>query len=114
MEYKIPVTDETYYRVILGILNFSLKLSDFEIEIVSTMLANNWLEINQDTKEGLRKALDKDKFITNNYIKRLKDKNILIPKDDSKESTRGLYDLNPDIINIVKEPRILFEFERHD
>lgn len=105
MEHKISVTDKSYHKAILQIYNFNLKLSDFELDIISTMLTYGMLEINPDTKEIIRKVLDKDKFITNNYIKRLKDKGVLLPKEDQ----RG-YTLNPNIANLTKDNKISFEF----
>jgi predicted transcriptional regulator len=104
MEYVFKVNSKKYHRAMLEIYNFNLKLSDFELDIVATMLTNGISEINPITKELLRVTLNKDKYITNNYIKRLKDKGILLPKKDE----RG-YILNPSVANLTKDNKVSFE-----
>lgn len=106
MEYKIPVTNKSYYKAILTVLNFSLKISKLELDILAILLYHNMLEINADSREIIRKELDKDKFITNNYIKSLKLKNIILT--DLNNPKRAY--VNPEIVRIVKEPKLSFEF----
>lgn len=110
MEYKIPVTSKGYYKAILTILNFSLNMSKLELDILAVLLYHNMLEINADSREIIRKELDKDKFITNNYIKSLKAKGIILtnPTDPKKAY------VNPEVVNIVKEPKLSFEFIIND
>lgn len=110
MEYKIPVTSKSYYKAILTILNFSLNMSKLELDIIAVLLYHNMLEINADSREVIRKELDKDKFITNNYIKSLKAKGILLIKDNDPKKAY----INPEIINIVREPKLTFEFIIND
>lgn len=106
MEYKIPVSKETIYKVKLSILNFNLGLSDLEIDIISTMLNNNITIVNTDCRDLIRKVLDKDKFVTNNYINKLKAKGILevIP------NTKNLQ-LNKSLVFAVRDNTIMFDFE---
>lgn len=110
MEYKIPVTSKNYYKAILMVLNFNLKLSELEIDIICTMLNNNMLEVNIDTREHIRKVLNKDKFMTNNYIKRLRSKGILLDND----KLNRVYYINPTILDIIKQGKISFEFIIND
>lgn len=108
MDYKIPVNNESYHKAILMALNFSLNLSKMEIDMVATLLNYNKLIVDTESREILRKALDKDKYIINNYIQRLRNKNILVIRPADK----NLY-LNPSLIEIVKERKVSFEFEIH-
>ena len=105
MDHVFRISPKKYHRAILALYNFNLKLSELELDIVSTMLANDMLEINPETKEYLRVTLDKDKYATNNYIKRLKDKGILLPNQDGKG-----YTLNPNIVNLTRDNKVSFEF----
>jgi predicted transcriptional regulator len=106
MEYKIPVKKEDYYKSILTILNFNLGLSALEMDIIVTMLNNNTTTVNADSREIIRKVLDKSKFVTNNYIMRLKNKGVLIPSKTDKT----LY-INPNLVESVTDKKIAFEFE---
>lgn len=110
MEYKIPVTKETYVKAVLMSINFLLNLTNFEIKILCAMINNNMLEVNIDTREHIRKVLNKDKFMTNNYIKSLRTKGVLL--DHPKNSK--VYYINPTIIDIIKEGKISFEFGIND
>lgn len=104
MEYKIPVKENNRYKQMLNILNFSLKLSDLEIDIISTLLNKGISVINTESREMLRLSLNKDKFITNNYIVRLKDKGILIPNKNTKDLI-----LDPGLLKTVKDNKVSFE-----
>ena len=77
MEYKIPVNSQNYFKAMLTVLNFNLNLSELEMDILCAMMNNGLIEVNIDTREIIRKVLNKDKFMTNNYIKRLRNKNVL-------------------------------------
>jgi hypothetical protein len=105
MEYKIPVNIKNYHKAILMVLNFNLNLSKMELDIVACILNHNMETVDLYSREIIRKELDKDKFIINNYIGRLKDKKILLIKPADKK----LY-VNPSIIEIAKDGKITFEF----
>ena len=92
------------YKQMLNILNFGLKLSDLEIDIISTLLNKGISVINTESREMLRLSLNKDKFITNNYIVRLKDKGILIPNKNTKDLI-----LDPGLLKTVKDNKVSFE-----
>jgi len=80
-----------------------------EIDIVACMLNHNMEIIDIYSRETIRKELDKDKFTTNNYISKLRDKGILI----TKPADKNLY-VNPNIIEMVKDPKFTFELELID
>lgn len=108
METRIPVTKDSIYKAILmlGNVPFNLNLSKLEIDIVSTWLQYKVYVIDISARDLIRKVLDKDKFNTNNYIRRLKDKGIIVHADDSKK----LY-LNPKLAQIVNTDTITFKFD---
>lgn len=109
MEYKIPVTKDNVCNAILTILNFHLKLSEFEIKMISILLQNKISTIDTSARDLLRKVLDKDKFSINNYVKRLVDKNIILKEDKTKK----LY-IDPTIIKLTNEKEINFKFISND
>jgi len=109
MNYEIKQKGRAYYKSILMILNFNLELSNLEMDIISTLMDNDMLEVNIDSREYLRKILNKDKFMTNNYVKRLRNKNILLPKKDSKA-----FYINPELVTILKEGNLNFKFIKDD
>lgn len=106
MEYKIPVNKENLVKAILKVVNFSLKLTDQEIDILAILINNKITVINTNARDLIRKISNKDKYSTNNYIKALKDKNVLL----TKSNTKDLY-VNPNIETIVKSKSIKFTFD---
>ncbi len=108
MEYKLRVNDKGYYKGMLKLfsLNPSCELSTLEIDMLTVMLCNKMTVINGDSKEAIRKALNKSKYMVNNYVTRLKTRGILIPLPNSKYSQ-----INPDLLGYVKEGKVSFEFE---
>lgn len=109
MERIIPVKSKDYHKAMLMLWNFSLNLSPMEIDIVSCVLNHNMEIIDVNSRKTLRQELDKDEFIINNYISRLKNKGVFITKPADKH----LY-VNPNIIEMVKEPKITFNLELTD
>ena len=106
MEYRIPVKNKNYHKAVLMILNFNLNLSNLEIDILATLLNYNISIVDINARDIIRKEINKDKFNTNNYINRLKNKGILVVKPADK----NLY-INPTILDIVKNKRISFQFD---
>lgn len=108
MEKRIPVTKDNMYKAILMLANvpFNLNLSNLEIDIVSTWLQYKTYVIDISARDLIRKVLDKDKFNTNNYIRRLKAKGVIVQATDSKK----LY-LNPNLATIVNTDTITFKFD---
>lgn len=109
MIYQKELTRKEYYKDILDKLTF-FKFSEFEIDILVAMLTSNMLEVNIDTREQIRKVLNKDKFITNNYIKRLREKEALL----DKPNVTRVYCINPEIMDIIKAEKITFEYIIND
>ena len=109
MEYKIPIEGKNYCKAILTILNFQLKLSPFELEILALLLTQNKEFVNTDSRDLIRKVLGKGKYNTNNYIIKLKDKGILLPTTIDRT-----LQINPAILELVKDKKVSFEFIVHD
>lgn len=105
MVTPIPIKKDQFHKGILTILNFSLGLTELEIDIVATLLKNNITIIDSDARDLIRKVLNKDKFNTNNYILKLKKKRIL----GSKPNDKNLY-LDPGLIEAVRDNKITFDF----
>jgi len=105
MIIPIPVKKNSYYKGALSILNFSLGLTELEIDIVATLLHNKIYIIDSNARDLLRKVLNKDKYNTNNYIAKLKSKKIL----GTKPNDKNLY-LDPGIIEATKDSKITFDF----
>lgn len=109
MEYEIPVTKDNLTEVILTILNFNLGMSKLEIKIIATLLDNGYIKVNIDARDIIRKVLDLDKFSTNNYIKRLRTKGILLEKPNDKQ-----FYINPGILQAVESKDLSFKFNVND
>lgn len=93
---EFKVTKDSVSKVILTILNFQLKLSDLEVEMLSVMLSHNITKVDSAARVLMRDKLDKTKFDINNYIKRLKEKKLIIVKED-----KSLH-INPNIVELMK------------
>jgi len=110
MEYPpITVKTQDYHKAMLMILNFTLNLSNMEMDMLSIWLNHGITVVDTNARDLVRKILDKDKFITNNYIKRLKNKGILIIKPADKQ----LY-INTGILDVMKDKKVSFEFRVHE
>jgi hypothetical protein len=111
MEYTFKLPKENYYKATLLVLNIvsNLGMTKLEVDILSTLLERNITVINTDSREIIRKVLDKDKFSLNNYIKRLKAKHILLPNKDTNKVYMEFY-INPHIVAAVKDRELNFKF----
>ncbi len=109
MEHKIPVTKEGYCKAMLLLMNFTLNLRKFEIDIMTVILSHGIEQVTTDTRDLIRKILNKDKFNTNNYINRLKAKGILLPTSEDR-----VLQVNPSILDLIKDKKVSFEFVIHD
>lgn len=88
---QIQVSEGTYIRSFLEVLNGLLKLTDKELQILETFLQVNPKEpcTHEFKMEVVRRSGIKNIAVLNNYIKKFKDKGILFYKDP------GLYYYNP-------------------
>lgn len=103
MEYRIKVNKDNIYKGILTLFNFTFKLSELELDLISVMLQHKINTIDTTSRELLRKVMNKSKFDINNHIKRLKIKKIILQED------KKLY-LNPNIVNVCNIKEVTFKF----
>ncbi len=104
MERKITISKERYYKAMIKVINCFLNLTEYEIELISNMFVYNIKTLDKNSRSILRKALGTSEQSFNNYVKRLKDKKILI---DSKS---GL-GLNPTIEDAIKDEQVTIKFD---
>lgn len=78
MEINIPLQEERYSRAMLKVMNSFLNLTDYELDIISEMLNNKMSVLDSKNRAKIRSLTGKSVASTNNYIKKLKDKKMLI------------------------------------
>lgn len=94
LELNIPCKD--VLKAILELVNPHIgNLTFQEMEILRITLSKDITELTPDNRALIRKESNLEKFNFNNYIKKLKDKKVLISKDNS-------IFVNPMIIKISK------------
>ena len=104
-EYNIPTTKDSLPIAVLAILNFSLKLTPLEMDMLVIMIKNNILVLNSKTREAFRKILNKDKSGFNNYVLRLRHKKVIVNGSKPKELI-----INPEILELIKNDTLIFKF----
>lgn len=78
MEIDIPLPKESYSSAMLKVMNSFLMLTDYELDIISKMLNNKIVVLNSANRAKIRSLTGKSVGSTNNYIKKLKDKKMLV------------------------------------
>lgn len=104
MERKIKISKDKYYKAMIKVINCFLNLTEYEVELISNMFVYNIKVLDKNTRLVLRQALGTSEQSFNNYVKRLKDKNVLI------DTSHGL-GLNPTIQNAVSDKKVIIEFD---
>lgn len=105
MEYtlKLPISKKTEY--LIQMLNPVMgNLTDKEIDILVVIADKQITIIDKNTRTDVRMHLNMDKFNFNNYIKKLKEKKVLIEVD------RLSLKVNPNILHILKHDSINLSF----
>lgn len=108
MIHHFNLNKQVYYKTLLSTYNVigKMRLSNLEIDILSTMLESGLKIVNTDTREIIRKKLNKGKYIINNYLTGLKEKGILLESKDPRTLT-----INPTLINSISENEVIFKFQ---
>jgi hypothetical protein len=104
MEYNIPIKEDGLYNAILLIMDPILNLSNQERHTLVQVLKTGYPYITTETREYLREVTGMNTFNLNNNIKRLKDKQILIPV------AKRVLAINENILLMVSEPRLTINF----
>lgn len=103
MEYNVPVSRENYNRAVLVSLNGLLKLTKYEMNVVTTMLDKGMEELKRGTRKVIQDSIGCDKFCLNNHILQLIRKGILSRAGTSLK-------LNPNLLNTIKDGQFIFSF----
>lgn len=102
LNLKLP--SNNIVKSILEILNPYLGyLTTQEILLLEIMISNKWTSITSDNRVAIRIKSNLEKYTFNNYIKKLKDKKVLLTKDN-------LLIVNPKIVRMTQSPSINIEF----
>jgi hypothetical protein len=104
MKHTIPVKEDKYFETMLHVLSGMVKMTDFEIEILVNMFSNEIKVLDSDTRTKIRIDLDKSEFNFNNYIRKMKGKNILVSTKD------GLI-INPSIVAAIEDKTITIKID---
>ncbi len=103
MEYNISTTGMEYFKEFLRASNGFFKLSTKEREILVNMLLCNKKVIDTDVRSKVRVKMSIKENNLNNYIMRLKKKNVLLDYEN------GLT-IHPNITNALKDREIIIKF----
>lgn len=90
MERTINISKEKYYKAMLTVMSGLINLTTFEIEVIAMMFSNNIKALDKITRLELRLLLDTSEYNFNNYIKKLKQKKVLIETDNGLEVNQNL------------------------
>lgn len=104
MNRTIKISKDKYYKAALTIVNSFLGLTTYELNIVVNMLKYDIKTLTTESRIKLRELTKSNVHSFNNYIKRLKDKEVLI------ETSYGLA-VNPNIVNSIADQEINIKFE---
>jgi predicted transcriptional regulator len=103
MNYNIPISSKLYNQAMLNVINCFLKLTNKELEIIKIVLDNNIINLDTKARVLIRENSGLSIGTLNNYIKRLKDKNVLIQKRDTLE-------VNNNILQPIEDKEISVSF----
>jgi len=103
MEYKINIDQDKYYKAALKVVNCFLELTDYELELIAQMLNYKIKTLTLETRKQLIDILSTSTHTFNNYIKKLKDKKVLI------DTNYGLA-IHPSITNSLEDREIKIKF----
>jgi predicted transcriptional regulator len=103
MEYIINIPEEKYHRAILNVINCFLALSKFEMDIVCQILDDENGILTTKLRREIRLKTEKGEASTNNYVKMLKDKKVLI-------GNKGEIRLNDTIMKLVEDGEVFIKF----
>lgn len=108
MEFKIQVNNFNIYKAVLTIISFKINLSAMEIDMIATMFKYKFMVVTNDCRDIFRKALDKDQYNINNYIRRLIKKGVLVKEDKEIKLNANLINI---VNNTVTDKELTFKFD---
>ena len=103
MERVIDIKREDYAKAMINIINCFFNMTKFEIKLISTMVNNNTLLLDKTTRLDIRNLMNTSEYNFNNYIKKLKSKQVLM------ETSRGL-EIQPVIVSTLQDRELSIKF----
>jgi len=104
MDYNIGISKEKYTLAMIKVINCFLNLTEYEIDIIVKMIDNDIKTLTSETRRRVRLLTGgKSVQTTNNYIKRLVDKKVLVLNKE------GLC-VNDNIINTLNDKEFSIKF----
>jgi len=103
MERTISISKDKYYKAMLNVMSGLVNLTSFEIEVIATMFNHNIKALDKITRLELRLLLDTSEYNFNNYIKKLKQKKVLI------ETDKGL-EVNQNLTSAIEDQELTIKF----
>jgi hypothetical protein len=105
MEFKLNLPSKDKNKIFIKMINPIIgNLTSKEIDILIVIADKQISKLDKDTRTDVRMYLNMDKFNFNNYIKKLKEKKILIPVD------RITLNVNPKLLHILKHDSLNLTF----
>ncbi len=105
MEFKLNLPSKDKNKIFIKMINPIIgNLTSKEIDILIVIADKQISKLDKDTRTDVRMHLNMDKFNFNNYIKKLKEKKILIPVD------RITLNVNPKLLHILKHDSLNLTF----
>lgn len=104
MVQEFKFKKDKYYKAILKLVNVFIGLTDYELNIIATMLINNIKTLDTASRHIVKEKMNANVATFNNYIKRLKDKKCLI------ETNEGLI-ISDNILNAIEDGKVDITFK---
>ena len=102
LKLNIPVKDKN--RIMIKMISPIIgNLTNTEVDILVSIADLKIVTLNKDTRTDVRMSLNMDKFNFNNYIKKLKNKKILLDNESDLL-------VNPKILNMLKHESLNINF----
>ena len=78
MDYPIKITREKYYKAMLKVANCFLDMTELELDLIAYMFTYQMITLGKSERIKLGSLLNISIANLNNYIKKLRDKGILV------------------------------------
>lgn len=104
MDIEIPVKKEGVSKAILRLLSTFQNFSNYEINLMTTMLNNNIKSLDTPSRKKVRTLMNSDQYTFNNYVSKMIKSGALF------KGSNGL-EIHPSIVQIVKDQKLSISFK---
>lgn len=104
MDLVIPITKDKVNKAIIKILSSFNDFSNYEINVLSTMLDQDIKVLDTEGRKKVRDCMGTDQYTLNNYIAKLKSRNALI-------DNKGNLSINGAILTAINDQKINIAFK---